>query len=564
MFVLTELSIKNFAIIDNVHISFSKGFNVLTGETGAGKSILINAIEMVLGGRAAKEYVRRGKEKAIIEAIFQIENPNKINKILEEYGIKSEPDNTLLLTREIFSTGRSTSRINGRTVTLTMLNNLTKYLVDIHGQHEHQSLLTWENHINFIDLLGGNKVFKLKKNIKYYYNELKKYRNKLNSLTENEMERERQIDLLKFQIEEIDNAQLEENEEDELMNEYNILSNAEEIMKTIGDITEKLNSTDFYEKSLIDELNNILTNLQKISEHDSKLENYSNIVESIIFQLQDLSRELRLYIDTIEYDPERLELVNERIDLINKLKRKYGNSIKDILKYRDKIYKELQILENSKEEIQKINKEIKKNEDKLSKLCNELTKERRIIGNNIEKNITEELKKLNMKDIKFKVKYDKYDYFTENGLDKIEFYISPNPGEPLKPLSKIASGGEMSRIMLAFKSILAEVDEIPCLIFDEIDTGISGKTAQIVGRKISKLSKTRQIICITHLPQIASISESHFYIDKIVSNGRTMTKIQKLDYDGRIKEISRLLGGYNLTTSTKKYAEEMIKNLKNI
>ncbi|RKD34560.1 DNA repair protein RecN [Thermohalobacter berrensis] len=562
--MLTELSIKNFAIIDNVHISFSKGFNVLTGETGAGKSILINAIEMVLGGRAAKEYVRRGKEKAIIEAIFQIENPNKINKILEEYGIKSEPDNTLLLTREIFSTGRSTSRINGRTVTLTMLNNLTKYLVDIHGQHEHQSLLTWENHINFIDLLGGNKVFKLKKNIKYYYNELKKYRNKLNSLTENEMERERQIDLLKFQIEEIDNAQLEENEEDELMNEYNILSNAEEIMKTIGDITEKLNSTDFYEKSLIDELNNILTNLQKISEHDSKLENYSNIVESIIFQLQDLSRELRLYIDTIEYDPERLELVNERIDLINKLKRKYGNSIKDILKYRDKIYKELQILENSKEEIQKINKEIKKNEDKLSKLCNELTKERRIIGNNIEKNITEELKKLNMKDIKFKVKYDKYDYFTENGLDKIEFYISPNPGEPLKPLSKIASGGEMSRIMLAFKSILAEVDEIPCLIFDEIDTGISGKTAQIVGRKISKLSKTRQIICITHLPQIASISESHFYIDKIVSNGRTMTKIQKLDYDGRIKEISRLLGGYNLTTSTKKYAEEMIKNLKNI
>lgn len=562
--MLLELNIENFAIIDKIRINFTKGLNILTGETGAGKSIIIDAVSLVLGSRADKEYVKAGCEKTTIEALFFIEHIKDIDEILEEYGIQKESDNILLITREIFNTGRSTSRVNGRTVTLSMLNIITSKLIDIHGQHDHQSLLKNDRHSEFIDSLGNEKIIIIKEKVKKEFESLQTLKNKLKNLVHDEMEKERKIDLLKFQLEEIIEARLIEGEEESLISEYNVLSNAEGIIKALSDAVISLDSDYYGNKSILDELNNIYAVFSKISKHNNSIISFSNIIESVIYQLQDLTREMRNYKETIEYNPEKLQFLDERLDLINKLKRKYGKTIKDILKYGDEVSKELNILLNCEEEIKEIRERIHNRESNLSVLCQELTSERTCIAKKFEDEITEELSEVNMSKVKFKVKIEKLEHFTDNGIDKIEFLISTNPSEPLKSLSKIVSGGEMSRIMLAIKSILAEVDKISTLIFDEIDTGISGRTAQIVGEKISKISTTHQVICITHLPQIAALADSHYLIDKKIIGNKAITKIVKLNYDERIEELSRLLGGVNLTEITKQHAREMIEMSKKL
>ncbi|EOC99609.1 DNA repair protein RecN [Caldisalinibacter kiritimatiensis] len=557
--MLLELNIKNFVIIDELNISFDKGFNVFTGETGAGKSIIIDAMNIVLGGRATKEFVRTGEEKAAIDALFNISKINGIEEILEELGIDKEQDNTLLISRQIYNTGRSIARINGRTVTLSMLKKLTSKLVDIHGQHEHQSLLSPEKHVEFIDSLGSNNIRKIKNEIVYWYDKLKDKKKSLESLSSDDMERERKIDLLKFQIEEIDNANLKTNEEEELIGEYKALSNTEDIIKTVGLINEMLCSDNYRNDSVIDRLSKISSLLTNIAKYDNKLDKYLELINDILYQLQDISIEFRNYQDNINYDEERLKFLENRIELINNLKRKYGQDIKEIIKYKENIEKELDFIINSEKEIKNLKDEIKEIENILDDLCKKLTIERKKVGKQLEINIINELKEMNLKNVIFKIKYDKFNYFTRNGIDKIEFLISTNPGEPLRPLSKIVSGGEMSRIMLSFKNILAEVDNIHCLVFDEIDTGISGRTAQIVAEKISKIAKTHQILCVTHLPQIASMADSHFLIEKNVKESKTVTSVHKLDYEERIDEMSRLLGGVNLTDTTRKHAEEMLK-----
>lgn len=562
--MLLEINIENFAIIDNLRINFTKGLNVLTGETGTGKSIVIDAISLVLGGRADRDFVSDGCEKASIEALFFIENPASIYEILDEYGIQKETDSTLLLTREIFDTGRSTSRVNGRTVTLSMLNTITSKLIDIHGQHDHQSLLKNDKHSDFIDSLGDENITNIKEKVKSEYEVIKILKSKLNSLCQNEMEKERKIDLLKFQIEEIDDARLKEGEDESLLSEYNILSNAENITKTLSESIEILDLDYYGNKSIIDQLNNIYINLSKLSKFDNEISNFSSIIESVVYQLQDFTRDLRYYYETVEYDPEKIKIIEDRLDLINKIKRKYGNTIEKIITYRNEINYELEELLNCEEEIKKIMDKIQYHERNMIALCQDLTIKRTSISEKFESAIIKELSEVNMPKVKFKVKIEKLEYYTTNGMDKIEFMISTNPNEPLKPLSKIVSGGEMSRIMLAFKSILAEIDEIPTLIFDEIDSGISGRTAQVVGEKIAKISNTHQIICITHLPQIAALADSHYLIDKEIKNNKAVTSINKLNHEERIAELSRLLGGVDLTETTKKHAEEMIEMSKKI
>ncbi len=562
--MLLELNIQNFAIINEIKISFSKGLNVLTGETGAGKSIIIDAISLVLGSRADKEFVRSGSEKTTIEALFFIENMKDIEKSLESYGIQKENDNTLLITREIYNTGRSTSRINGRTVTLSMLNEITSKLIDIHGQHDHQSLLRSERHLEFIDSLGDERVIDIKEKVKRGYEELQILKSRLKSLVQDEMEKERKMDLLNFQIEEIDEARLIGGEEEALISEYNLLSNAENIAIALSDAITNLDSDFYGNKSIIDALNNIYISLHKISKHSDDITNFENIFESVIYQLQDLTREIRYYQEKIEYNPERLKFLDERLDLINKLKRKYGKTIEEVLEYRDKINRELTFLLNCEEEIKIIKSKIQKCETEMNNICNDLTKERTSISDKFEKEITKELSEVNMPKVKFDVKIEKMEHFTPNGLDKIEFLISTSPNEPLKSLAKIVSGGEMSRIMLAFKSILAEIDKIPTLIFDEIDTGISGRTAQIVGEKIANIASNHQVICITHLPQIAALADSHYLILKKTTDKESTTEIVRLDYDERVEELSRLLGGVILTETTKQHAREMIEMSKKI
>lgn len=557
--MLVELNVKNFAILENLNINFTKGFNVLTGETGAGKSIIVEAISLILGERASRELIRTGCDKAFIEGIFYLEEPEIVKKTLTNYGIELSEDNYLILSREIFSTGRSVSRVNGRTVTLAMLNRITKNLIDIHGQHEHQSLLNVKNHIKIVDAFGDIDFINLKKNIANSYKELMGLKNKVNSLTMDAIERDREIDLLKYQIEEIDNANLSIKEEKEVEQEYNTMANAREISTIVGDVINILNSDDYNYSSIIDQLNSTIALMNNIEEYDEKIKKINNSLENINFELQEISVSLMQYMEGINYNEERMTYLEDRIDIINTLKKKYGNTIEEIFEYRNKISKKLDILMNIENEIRKINIEISKLEEELSNNCKTLSNKRKNISKEIERSIAEELSQLNMEKVVLKINFEKMDYFTSEGFDKIEFLISTNLGEELKPLSKIASGGEISRIMLAFKTILANYDDVPCLIFDEIDTGISGRTAQIVGEKINKISKNRQVICISHLPQIAALADTHFSINKRVKDGKTVTDVKKLSYNDRIKEMSRLLGGVDVTDTTELHAKEMLE-----
>ncbi|SHI01500.1 DNA repair protein RecN [Sporanaerobacter acetigenes] len=556
--MLVELNIENFAVAEKLHINFSKGFNVLTGETGAGKSVIVDAIGMILGGRANKDLIRTGCDKAILEGLFYLEKSSEINKILDEYGIENEKNDYLLITREIYSTGRSISRINGRTVTLGMLNNVTKYLIDIHGQHEHQSLLNSENHIHIIDSFGDDNFRTLKEDIYIYYNELVFQRKKLKDLSMDEIEKDREIDLLKYQIEEIDNAKLSKEEEEEIAKEYDKLSNIKEIELNISEALNILQSKEYEGFSIIDAINKVISLIGGIKNFDIEIKKYYESFTNIGFELQDLSGDLRYYLDNIAVDEERLVFLEERLDTINKLKKKYGNNIDEIIAYRNGIYEKFQILLNNEKEISQIKNEIENIEKMLEVKCEELSNKRKEIASILEESLSGELKQLNMSNVLFKVSFKKYNHFTPEGFDNVEFLISTNPGEDLKPLSKIVSGGEMSRIMLAFKSILAEYDKIPCLIFDEIDTGISGRTAQVVGEKIVNISKEHQIICVSHLPQIAALADTHFSIYKNIHGSRTVTQIKKLSFEERIEELSRLLGGVNLTDTTKMHAKEML------
>ncbi|MBU5437560.1 DNA repair protein RecN [Tissierella sp. MSJ-40] len=562
--MLVGLNISNFAIIENLKVNFTKGLNVLTGETGSGKSIIIEAIGIILGGRSSKELVRTGCQKAVLEGVFYLEDSSRIKPLLDEYGIDLAADNLLIISREVYSNSPSISRINGRTVTLSMLNSITTYLVDIHGQHEHQSLLDTANHIKLIDSFGDTEFEILKKDIEIKLNSLMKEKKKLKDLSMNSIERDREIDLLRYQLEEIDNANLTNEDEEEIDNEYRKLSNIKEISFGISEIIEVINNSDYENKSIMDLINRNISIIHNLKRYDEYLISFGNVLENIRYELQDLNKDLRHYLDNINVDDERLDYLYERLNTVNKLKKKYGNTIAEILEYRESIYCRLEELLNNEKEIEIVNKNIEGLEKVLTDLSFNLSNKRKYISQILEERVTEELKILNMEKVFFKVNFEKNQYFSENGFDKIEFLISTNPGEELKPLSRIVSGGEMSRIMLAFKSILAYYDQIPTLIFDEIDTGISGRTAQIVGEKISSISINHQIICISHLPQIAALADSHFAITKDIIGEKTRTNIVKLSKEDRVKEMARLLGGVDLTDTTIKHAEEMIEMSKKI
>lgn len=558
--MLIELNIQEFAIIQKANICFSKGLNIITGETGTGKSIMVDALNLVLGGRSDKNYIKDGSDKTIVEALFFIDDKTRIKKILDEYGIDVEKDNNILITREIHTSGRSISRVNGRTVTLSMLSNLTKRLIDIQGQHEHQSLLSSDEHIRFVDLLGSKELNIYKEKVKKLYMELLKVRKRLKELSKNEMERERTIDLLKFQVEEIEEMDLRVDEEEQLIKDHKLLSNSQELSILVGEINDQLSLSDYSNNSIIDEIRNISRTLGKITEYDEEFKVHEQILESVCYSLEDVSREISDYGNNIEFDSGRLNEVENRLSMLSNLKRKYGNTIEEILSYKEKVLEELRILINLDEEIEKINIEIRSKEESLTEYCDKLTEERKKISLNLEQKMMSELEELNMDNSLFKVKIEKLNHFTELGKDKVEFFISTNVGQELKPMSKIASGGEISRIMLAFKNILAEVDNINSLIFDEIDSGISGRTAQIVGEKILQISTKHQVICITHLPQIASMADTHFMINKALNEDKkTLTSIVKLKESERVNEICRLIGGVYVTDTTKKHAQEMIE-----
>lgn len=556
--MLLELEVTNFALIDNLKIEFEKGLNILTGETGAGKSIIIDALNMVVGDRADREFVRTGTNKCRIQAIFSFNKTEGILELLTNNGIDFE-DDTLIITREIHATGRSVSRVNGVIINQSILKRVAEYLIDIHGQHEHQSLLNSNNHIHMLDSFGGDKIHSLLQNYKEKYNRYLGLTKELGLICNNTQERERQIELLKYQIDEIDSADLKLGEDEELEKEIHTLTNSENIITVIENTCNDLyNSNQFL--PAIDLLSRNIKPLFNISNINNELKGFYDTVEEIQIKIDDVVREMRVYLQQVDHDPAILESLESRLNLINNLKRKYGTTINEILDYKNKIYNELEEYTNSEEKIHRLQNLIISLKDDLKKDGLALSKMRKSIAIDFENALQEVLKTLNMNKVSFAIKFQNINNeFSSNGLDKVEFLISTNLGEPLKSLSKIASGGEISRIMLSFKTILANADQVDTLIFDEIDTGISGNTAQVVGEKLRDLSTKHQILCITHLPQIAAMANEHFLIEKNIIADNTKTSVNKLRTKDRVLEIGRLLGG-ELTEVTIEHAKEMIKN----
>lgn len=567
--MLLQLDIHNIALIDAVNIEMGSGLNILTGETGAGKSIIIDSINAILGERVSREIIRTGAEKALVEAVFKVEL-ERFADIFDEMGMEYEEDGTLILSREITQSGRNICRVNGKMVTVSFLKRIGERLIDLHGQHDNQSLLKTENHIDLLDSFGGEAIHALKYNYSVLLGQYKETIAALKALSGDTGERERKMDLLRFQIEEIEKAKLKVNEDEDLGRRRLLLSNAEKIAGSLSMIYSLLTSGEHGEKTASDLMNEALSHFNTISRLEDSYENMSKRLQDILYQIEDLTEEIRRNREDIECNPAFLEEIDERLDLIFKFKRKYGASIQEIHQFRHAAQQQLDTMLKSEETAALLTARLKELEillyDASIKLNAERVKAAHILENKIGKQLDDlEMKKAAFKaDIQFNAASDdcKSRKYTQNGLDKVEFLISANMGEPLKPLAKIASGGEMSRIMLAIKTILAEVDKIPTMIFDEIDMGISGKAALKVGEKLSFISQGHQVICVTHLAQIASMADKHFLIEKITEDESTKTLVSRLCGKKTVDEIARLIGGAATTDTSLKYAEEMLKSSK--
>lgn len=543
--MLHELGIKNYIIFENERIDFTNGLNVITGETGSGKSIIIDAIGVLCGGRFTKEDIKSGTEKAFIEGVFVLEKETEnLEAILQEYGIPTESDNTLLIQREVHLQGKSFCRINGQTVTLSMLKNISQYIIDIVAQNEHQLLFKSSSHINLIDDFGSKELLELKKDIEYLFNDIEEANKNLHALYGSSQERERKLDLLKYQIEEINNAKLQTGELEKLKNKKNVLLNAEKLYNVISEVYQALfNNVNGY-KSVIDALGQCLSDMDSASQIDSILDEYKNIIANCLYSLEDLKNPLRNYKENIEYNSIDIDVIEERLSLIDKLLRKYGNSIEKIIEFNNNAQDEYEKLKDSEKTINELEEKIKMLEDKYFDKANMLSKIRDSISKDIEIKVEKELNDLNMTGARFIVKNDKkLDSINKNGIDKIEFMLSANPGEAEKPLIKVASGGEISRIMLAIKTVLINVEEFDCVIFDEIDAGIGGITANKVAEKLKCISKTKQTICITHLAQIAAIGDYHLSVRKYIQGETTYAQIKNLNSNERIEELAKMIGG---------------------
>ena len=547
---------KNCALVEELRLKIDENLNILTGETGSGKSIIIDALGLCLGGKYDRSFLRKGTEKGVVEAVFQSENTN-LTKVLEDNYLELDEDNLLVITRIIYSDGKSVARVNGRTVKMAVLKQIASTLIDIHGQHQTQALFNKETHLQFLDLFGEFQLEKFKKEYKKNYDKYSEVKKALNILTENkdDMQIQREIDLLKFQINEIESANLDKNEYEDLLKQREVYRNSEKIYSNLN-----LSYQNLYDGSVnaVDLIGNAVKELSSIAEYDKSLNEYNNDIERIMYELQDISRDIRNYKENINFEPYELDQIEHRVDEINNLRRKYGETIEDIFEYYNKIRTRLDEILNRDEKVEELKAEIIKVEKVLKVKADNLTEARIKVAKNLEEVLLIELGSLNMKNVLFKVSFEE-SAFTLNGKDDVEFRISFNLGEDIKPIYKVASGGEMSRFMLAFKTILADIDQIDTLVFDEIDTGISGIAAQIVGEKLSNIGKKKQIICITHLPQIAANADTHYCIEKSTANERTFTTIRKLDHEKKRDEIARLIAGSNITEKTMEHATEIIE-----
>lgn len=549
--MLSQLFIKNIAVIESASIDFENGFNVFTGETGAGKSILIDAINAVLGGRTSRDLVRTGENKAFVSAVFSDISP-KIKNALESLGYDSE-DDELLISREISAEGKNICKINARPSTVSALKQLSAVLIDIHGQHDSVILQNPDLHIGYIDAFGNTQS----ELSAYYksYKAMKEIERAIKKITADDSDKEARIDLLKYQIGEIEAAAVEEGEEDELLALSKRIKSSENIIDLVSETIAALDGEDGSDGAL-DGIETVIKNADRLSEYFPEFTGMAEKFKSAYYELEEFKNDVTSCADELDFDPQLQNRTEKRLDEIFRLKRKYGGSVEAMFKYYDKAVKELDGIEFSEERLEKLNKEYAVLRCDTETRANALTAKRLEAAKSFEHEVMDELAYLNMPNVRFSVNFEHADY-SSFGQDHIEFYIATNAGEPLKPLTKIASGGELSRIMLSIKNVLADKDDIDTLIFDEIDTGISGAAAQKVGKKLKQVSKGRQIICVTHLAQVAAFADNHLLISKATENEKTFTSVKSLDGNGRVCELARIMGG-ELTDSLKKSAKELL------
>lgn len=552
--MLQELSVKNFAIISSLQLEFQMGMTVLTGETGAGKSIIIDAMGLLTGGRGSSDYIRQGANKCTLEGLFSMPKSQELKKLLEELGIETEED-SLVIQRDISASGKNVCRVNGRIVNITNLKRIGEYLVDIHGQNEHQELMQSERHIDMLDEFGGKKLLTVKEKYTRAYQEYRALEAKVRKRQKNEKEFAQRMDMLHFQSDEIASAQLVAGEEEQLLEERNKLNNFQKIADALTISYAALNGED---DSSLDKIGTSMNELASIESLDSEYKTLSDTVQNAYYLLQEASGDLSRLIDGLELDEGRLNEVENRLELIRQMKRKYGDSIETILSYYEEITKELaeaDFLEGGTGDLEAL---LAEKQQAAHQQALTLRKERKRLAKELEQQILTELKELYLERTEFEVRFTELEHLQENGLDGVEFFITTNPGEPLKPLVRVASGGELSRVMLAMKTIFSQTQGITSIVFDEVDTGVSGRVAQAIADKIYQISENSQVLCITHLPQVAAVADEHYFIEKEIVAGRTETSVRILSEKERVNEIARMLAGSEITKLTIEHAQELL------
>lgn len=569
--MLSEIDVRNYALIERLSLRFGNGFNVLTGETGAGKSLVIDCVGLVIGGRASSESVRAGCDSAVVEAVFNISDVPDVEALLLEQGIDPEPDGTLIVTREVSRQGRSRCRLNGRIVTLTALSAIGERLVDIYGQHEYQSLARPSRHIGLLDAFGGARLEQVRDSVRQLYEEWRECEEELAELRQHARERAQRADLLAFQVNEIESANLEPGEDVHLVAEQTVLANAESLYDAVVRAYSLIYESSYPDiASARDMLGEALEELDNASRIDGTLTSLAESLSALCDHTTEISRALREYRDSIEFDPERLAEVEERLSAISRLKRKYGDSLADVIEHGQLAREELESMTGAGRRVDELEGRSAALSEELGSCASKLSAMRCEIAAELEKEVSRELRDLSMPHAVFKVdvgrKRDGHEIVVDgtpvvigpDGFDDVEFLFSANPGEEPRPLARIASGGEMSRVMLAIKSVLAVADAMPTMVFDEVDAGIGGEAAIAVASKLANIGKVRQVLAVTHLPQIAAVADNHYAVSKLERSGRTEVTVEKLDIEERVTEVARMLAGEAPSSVTVAHAREML------
>ena len=551
--MLLEISIKNFAIIEEISLNFEKGMTVLTGETGAGKSIIIDAMNMMLGSRATTDVIRHGAPKAEIEGLFAVESNRHLTALFEEQGL--EWTDELIIRREILQNGRSVSRINGQMVNLSVLKAVGQHLVDIHGQHDQEELMRPQLHITMLDEFGDAAFFQTKAAYRQTFEDYKRLRKQVVELQRNQQENKARIEMLEFQIAEIEAAALEVDEDLRLEQERQRLLNHKMIADTLTNAYTMLDAEEF---SSLANVRSAMNDLESIEEYDTSYKELSGQLAETFYALEDITKRLEDVVDGLEFDGNRLMQVESRLDLIHSITRKYGGQVKDVLEYLAQITKEYSLLTGSDLSSEELEKELKRLEKSLVSLAQDLSDQRHALAQALENEIQQELADLYMDKARFQVRFSKAK-FNREGNEAVEFYISTNPGEDFKPLVKVASGGELSRLMLAIKSAFSRKEGKTSIVFDEVDTGVSGRVAQAIAAKIHKIGQNGQVLAISHLPQVIAAADYQFYIEKVSDEHSTVSTVRLLNREERIEEIAKMLAGEDLTEAARQQAEQLLK-----